>query len=376
MPRPGPLSGSSPSQSFGARLRRRSKLTAVVATVVAVVTAATVALNVVPARWVGQLLPGEDNPVAFLPGSAIASSHLLEIEGAEVFDPDGEIMVLTVSIDSNLNLYEWFRASIDENVELHSREAIFGGRSDDEQRQRNRQQMSVSIDSATIVALERLGFDVVDFTGVVFAEVIADGPSAGLFEAGEVIWAINGEPTNTVTELREVLAGLQPGDTAVISVESLEGADQRDVKVTLGSHPEHGGPFIGLGGITERIDERPLPFDVGLDLGAVGGPSAGLAFTLIMLDVLTPGELTGGKRVAVTGSMRVDESVGDVGGVTQKAVAARSAGAELILVPEASRDEALKGAGDVAVVGVSTLDDALQALRDLGGDPLQFPQQN
>jgi len=334
------------------------------------------AVNLVPVRWFGRVLPGLDNPVAFLPGSAIAASPLLAIDGTEVFDPDGEILILTVSIDSNLDLLEWLRATTDESVELHSREVVFGNRSDDEQRQHNRRQMSSSIDSATIVALERLGFDVADFTGVAFAEVIGDGPAAGQLEAGEVIRAINGEPTNTIASLRAVLAELQPGAIAVLSVESLDGASQRDVEITLGSHPDNGGPFIGLAGITERIEEQPLPFDVDLNLGAVGGPSAGLAFTLILLDVLTPGELTGGKRVAVTGSIRVDESVGDVGGIAQKAVAARQAGAELIIVPEAALDEARKGAGDVAVVGVSTLDDALQALSDLGGEPLQSLQQN
>ncbi|MCY4175060.1 MAG: PDZ domain-containing protein [Acidimicrobiaceae bacterium] len=338
-----------------------------------VLTIAVTLLNIVPVRWFGQFLPGEDDPVAFLPGSAIASSHLLEIEGAEVFDPEGEILVLTVSIDSDLDLLEWLRAAIDDDVELHDRRGVFGDRSETEQRQFNRLQMTNSIDSATIVALERLGFDVADFTGVQFVEVLEDGPSVGRLEAGEVIRAINGEPTDTVASLRAVLAELQPGDSAVVTVESLDGENRRDVEITLGSHPEHGGPFIGLAGITERVEERQLPFDVGLDLGAVGGPSAGLAFTLIMLDVLTPGELTAGKRVAVTGSIRVDETVGDVGGVAQKAVAARQAGAELIIVPEASLAEARAAAGEVAVVGVSTLGDALQALRDMGGQAPQLP---
>jgi len=82
------------------------------------------------------------------------------------------------------------------------------------------------------------------------------------------------------------------------------------------------------------------------------------------------GELTGGQRVAVTGSIRLDGSVGDVGGVAQKAVTARNAGAQMIIVPEASVDEALSGAGDVPVVGVATLDDALQALVGAGGEPV------
>ena len=87
--------------------------------------------------------------------------------------------------------------------------------------------------------------------------------------------------------------------------------------------------------------------------------------------MLTPGELTGGKRVAVTGSIRLDGSVGEVGGVAQKAVAARTAGAEMIIVPARLADQARLGAGNVPVVGVDTLDEALEALAAAGGDPFQ-----
>ena len=157
---------------------------------------------------------------------------------------------------------------------------------------------------------------------------------------------------------------------AVITVEDSETHELHDVEVRLGVHPDNGGPYIGVSGVTERVERSPLPFDVDISSGSVGGPSAGLAFTLVMLDVLSRGELTGGKRVAVTGSIRLDGSVGDVGGVVQKAVAARDAGAGLMIVPEGSVDEARSGAGDVPVVGVANLEEALQALADVGGDPV------
>ena len=327
-----------------------------------------------PAQWAGRLLPGDsvvdEGAVAFLPGTAIATSGRVEAEGIDVFDPEGEILLLTVAIDSELTVLDWIRSSLDEAVELRSRESVYGDRSDTEQREHNRHLMDSSKDIATIVALERLGVHAADFTGVLFFETVPGGPADGLLEPTDVILSIDGQPVTTVDSLRAVLAQLEPGAAAVITVEDSETDELRDVAITLGTHPDNGGPYIGVSGITERVSRSPLPFDVDISTGAVGGPSAGLAFTLVVLDVLSQGELTGGQRVAVTGSIHLDGSVGDVGGVAQKAVAARDAGARLIIVPEASADEARAGSSDVPVVGVANLEDALQALAGVGGDPV------
>ena len=342
--------------------------------IVTALGAAAAGLYFVPAQWAGRLLPGDslvdDDAVAFLPGTAIATSDRVEARGIEVFDPDGEILLLTVAIDSDLTVFDWVRSSMDDAIELRSRESVYGNRSAAEQRQHNRHLMDSSKDVATIVALEHLGVHAADFTGVLFVEIVPGGPADGLLEVSDVILAIDGRPVTTVASLRAVLTDLEPGMTAVVTVEDSETHEFRDVEIMLGTHPDTGGPFIGLSGITERVERPSLPFDVEIASGAVGGPSAGLAFTLVMLDVLTPGELTGGKRVAVTGSIRLDGSVGDVGGVAQKAVTARNAGAQMIIVPQASVDEARSGAGDIQVVGVATLDDALQALVGAGGEPV------
>lgn len=336
--------------------------------------ALAVGVYFVPAKWAGRLLPGasvvDDDAVAFLPGTAIATSSRVEAENIEVFDPDGEVLLLTVAIDSDVTVLDWVRSSMDDTIELRSRASVYGDRSNAEQHSYNRHLMDSSKDAATIVALERLGVDAADFTGVLFVETVPGGPADGLLKATDVILAIDGEPVTTVGSLRSVLDGLEPGAPAVVTVEDFETGERRDEQLILGVHPDHGGPFIGLSGITERVERSPLPFDVEIASGAVGGPSAGLAFTLVILDVLTPGELTGGKRIAVTGSIRLDGSVGDVGGVAQKAATARRAGAHMIIVPEASVAEARTSAGDVPVVGVATLDDALGALVSVGGEPV------
>jgi len=122
-----------------------------------------------------------------------------------------------------------------------------------------------------------------------------------------------------------------------------------------------------LGVVVETRSTYTLPFDVNIDVGQIGGPSAGLALTLGLLDVLSNGELTGGHRVAATGTISLDGAVGDVGGVAQKAVAVRKAGAQIFLVPPQELGNAKSHAGSMKVYAVSTLQQALDDLQALGG---------
>jgi PDZ domain-containing protein len=116
-----------------------------------------------------------------------------------------------------------------------------------------------------------------------------------------------------------------------------------------------------------------FPVEVEIDTARVGGPSAGLAFTLAIIDDMTPGSLTGGKRVAVTGAIDVDGRVGIVGGVEQKAITARTNRVQLMLVPKGEVRDARRGAGEVRVVGVDTIDEALAALQSAGGAAVRQP---
>ena len=117
---------------------------------------------------------------------------------------------------------------------------------------------------------------------------------------------------------------------------------------------------------------------MGIRTDKVGGNSAGLALTLAILEVLTPGELTAGLRVATTGTIDIDGEVGPIGGIRQKVVAARRAGIDLFLVPEHEVSDARDVAGDLRVEGVANLDDALDVLAELGGnaDALALPTES
>ena len=224
---------------------------------------------------------------------------------------------------------------------------------------------------ATAVALDRLGEDVtITTTGAIVRGIAEDSPAAEALELDDVIVAVDGEPIDEIGEVGDLLQPGGPGASHTLTVERPAGSDTRvDVDVTTIAAPDD--PSRAIIGIDpeDRISAFDFPIDVTIDSGAVGGPSAGLAFTLAVLDVLTPGELTGGHKVAVTGTMDLDGRVGPVGGGAQKGFAVRDAGYEVFLVPSDELEEVREAVGDeVEVIAVDTLDEALEALQSLGGD--------
>lgn len=353
--------------------RRRTRILGTIMVVVAVIGGLGF---VVPAQWAGRLVPGnsdvDEGAVAFRPGSARVVGEGVDITGTETFEPEGQILFTTVSIDDNLSVWEWVEANIDDSIEIRTRDEVFGDRSDSENRQRNLQLMQSSKDTAVVVALDHLGLDVLVATGVGFEETVEGGPADGLIVSGEIIVAIDDDSVSDLESLRTILGRHEAGDEVVLTVEHFETGATRQVSLVFGVHPDDGGAFIGIGGVQPRLTDAPLPFEVAIDSGRIGGPSAGLAFTLTILDLLTPGELTGGRDVAVTGTISIDGSVGPVGGVAQKAAAARSANVELFIVPDAAVDLARASAGSMRVIGVSSLDAALEALSDFGGQTTEL----
>jgi PDZ domain-containing protein len=170
----------------------------------------------------------------------------------------------------------------------------------------------------------------------------------------------------------KALAAHQPGDTVTLKVEGPPAADgtippARTETVALAARKDDAAkPMLGVDLGTRNPDFK-VPFSVQIDSKSVGGPSAGLAFTLGIVDVLTPGSLTGGRPVAITGTIELDGTVGPIGGIRQKTFLAERAGMELFIVPTAEAEEAKRYAGTMKVVGVDDLDGALRALADNGG---------
>lgn len=305
------------------------------------------------------------------PGSIWPTDGLIEVEGRDVYvDDAGEVAFTTVSIKP-ATAFEAFLGWVDPDVSVVDEDLILGGRSEKENREVNEAAMLSSQETATVVALQELGYEVVTGTGAEIVEVDPERPAAEHFGPGDVIVSVDGQP---VTLWEQVVSGVgqhRPGETVTFEVERGGRGPVEEVTVEVApySDDEPDRPIVGLAGTTRDL-AIDLPFEVEIDAKDVGGPSAGLAFTLAVLDLLTPGDLTGGEKVATTGTIAFDGTVGPIGGIEQKTVAARRAGIDLFLVPTAELEKARARAGSMRVVGVDDLDDALAALDDVGGNAL------
>jgi PDZ domain-containing protein len=326
------------------------------------------------------------------PGSSRATEPLISVDGAPTYDAPGNVDFLTVSLREATPV-ELLAAWINPAVDVKSREDILGKQSPEENQKLNLQMMSDSKDAATYQALHRLGYDIpTSGSGAVVASVQQGSPADGTLKIGDVITSVNGQTVALNSDLVKVVGSQPPGTVLTMAVTTLdlpelqaaqaEGAEgvtsaepgtTRTVEVTLGARaddPSKG--FLGVSTFTRDLS-FDFPVQVTIDSGRVGGPSAGLAFTLGLLDVMTPDSITGGLKIATTGTMSLDGTVGPVGGVHQKVVAAQREGVELMLVPSSELDEARHYADGLRIEPVDNLDQALQVLSTVGGGDTVLP---
>lgn len=313
--------------------------------------------------------------VALMPGTARDTEPLVEVEGTEAFASDGEILFTTVRLRQRINFWEYLYLQLDDDVELIEEDLVLGDRTPDENREVNLQLMTDSKDLAVAVALEQLGFETIEENGVIVFSTVEGAAAEGVIEPGDLILSVAGLEVLSARQLVEALGAYQPGDPVEFGLERHESGLVEEVTITLGANPDNAdAAFLGVAPQTLLdISDPPVDFDVAIDSGSVGGPSAGLAFTLAILDELTPGDLTGGVDVAVTGEIRADGSVGSVGGVRQKAAAVRDLGVEVFIVPAELGEDTIasvieRAGPNVRVVPVADLTEALAVLEELGGD--------
>lgn len=315
--------------------------------------------------------------VALTPGSARAVEPLVTITDGPDVRPeidaeaasDESLLFVTVSVRRPSGIEALIRV-LDDTNEVLPAQLIDGGQSREENRSFNLQLMTDSKDKAAKVALERAGFTVdVETDGAVVLDLAPAFPVADVVRPGDTIVGADGTEIAMASDLVDVIAGREPGDPLTLDVVAFGQDEARTVDTTLGTNPETGAAQLGV-----SLDDRPaytFPFEVAIDSGEVGGPSAGLAFTLAILDQLTAGDLTGEGVVAVTGTIELDGSVGPVGGVLQKTEAAIDAGAKVFLVPPDEFADAMEAArGRIEVRQVASLDEAVAALESTGGDPI------
>ena len=232
-----------------------------------------------------------------------------------------------------------------------------------ERRRQNLRQMDRSEEVAAAVALRELGYDVdAKPEGAQVVAVAPDAPAAGKLEPTEVIVAVDGTPVQTPDDLRRLIAKHEPGDTVRLRVRA--GGATRVVEVgTIESPDEPGRPIVGIQ--VEQFADIKLPIGVEIDLGNVGGPSAGLAFALDVVEEVR-GNVDRGLRVAVTGELELDGGVAPIGGIKQKVIGARRSGADVFIVPAGDNAvEARRHAGDLRIIPVESFGQALRALATL-----------
>ncbi len=298
--------------------------------------------------------------LAFSPGPVSDAADSVVVEEVPVYPPDGELLMLTV-VSQDVNLFEALIAGADPTIDLVPKEAVRRpGESDEQYRSRVLEQMEDSNFRAITVALNYLGIEMVPVE-VVIDDMVEGTNAAELFRQGDTLTTVNGAPVSGVADITAALEPLAPGD--VIPVTVLRDGESLELKVELAEREDQpGAPMIGI--VVGELTQPPFPITI--RSGDVGGPSAGMMHTLAIIDSLTEGELTGGHVIAGTGTINLDGTVGPIGGIRQKVVAAEAAGAEIILVPEKNYQAALTAERqNIEIVPVGTIADAVEFLESL-----------
>ena len=315
--------------------------------------------------------------VEILPGSADVVSERLTISGTKTFKPKGTVMWATVGLRRGLGVFELLDGWLRSDTDVFPRKEILGDETRTESDLRSRAEMDDAKLVARVTVARRLGFRTSN-GGAEILDLDEKAPAHSRLKTHDLIVSADGKAVCLQGDLAEVVKTKKPGDPIVLGIKRRTSGEGKPLtrsavqEIPVRTYKPEGANRAFVGVVLGPAKERPcsFPFTVDIDTARIGGPSAGLAMTLAMLDQLSPGELTGGVKVAATGTIESNGDVGEIGGVKQKTAAVKAAGAKLFIVPAAEYPIAKKQAGSMRVVGVRTLDEALAALVAIGGEPL------
>ncbi len=291
--------------------------------------------------------------------------EIVKVEGAETFHDDGELRFTTVYAtepEADVNLFRLLEAWIDGDDAIYPYDAIYAPEDTDESKQAEGAfQMVTSQDTAVAVALTELGYDVPAFPEV--RRVLDGSPADGELEEGDLLVSIDGTPVRFIDEVADVVDAIPDDQATELRV-------RRDGEMrTVSLQREEIDGRLAFGFEMTQYYEFPVEVTFGIDPD-IGGPSAGLMFSLAVYDTLTEGSMTGGQVVAGTGTLSPDGSVGPIGGIDQKIAGAREADTDLFLVPAENCDDAYESPqGDMELVRVATMSEAADAIETWAADP-------
>ena len=291
-----------------------------------------------------------------------------DIEYGEIenYEFEGNLFQLTVRRDeASALIYAW--SLLNDTYDLYPREVILpDGVTPKELSEISIQNMRTSENVAIAVALKNLEYKIESKgDGVAVVGLLDDSPVKNKLKKGDLLNSINNTEIYSATEFISTLRTYSIGETVSIGLlrETNGVKEQIYIETILVEHVEYKGePMVGF--LATTVNERfDFPFEVDIKTGNVGGPSAGLMMALNVYNNLIPEDITNSTVVAGTGTIEIDGSVGPVGGIKQKIIAAKRAGAELILVPVANFEEAkLFETDNTAIIAVDSFDEALSVI--------------
>ena len=308
------------------------------------------------------ILPSDE--YVFLPDKARPLAPLVKVQGEKPDENGGGIYYVAVDIRKASVLETVFPGLNDGATLVPQNQVRPKGVDERARRQGELQQMTRSQQYAAAVALRVLGYTVAVKTRGALVEAVGGGyPASGRLRSNDVIVAVDGKAVRNATDLTRLMRTKEPGGTVRLRVRR----DGKPVEQTLRTTRSPSDPNRAFLGIVIADDaDVDLPIDVEFDLGNVGGPSAGLAFALDLLDELGR-DVDHGRRVAATGEILLDGSVREVGGLKQKTIGARRSGVDIFLVPGENAAEARRYADGLRIVAVDSFQQALRALATTSG---------
>jgi Lon-like protease len=297
----------------------------------------------------------------FLPDEPQALAPLVDVEGERPDEDGGGIYYVAVDV-RKASLLEKIAPGIREGATLVDVSQVRApGQNEQEHRRVELASMRQSQEYAAAVALRSLGYPVeIVPRGAEIATVVDGFPAEGRLRTHDVVVAVDGKTVTNPDEFRSTLLRKRPGDSVRLRVRGRNG--NRVVGLRTVRNPDRPDrPFIG---VLIREPDVKLPITVRINTGDVGGPSAGLAFALDLLEELGR-DVDRGHKIVASGELGLDGSVGGVGGIKQKTIGARRAGADVFLVPGDNAREARQHAGGLRVIPVQSFRQALRALATL-----------
>src|SRR5215211_1406791 len=281
---------------------------------------------------------------------------LIDVDGPPTYGSSGHLVLTTVrfaKVTPLTALVAW----LDPDRTLVGEDVLYPeGLTPDEEERRAVSQMDQSKIDATVVVLSLLTRYPDDHARGALIDQVGEGcPAEGGLFPGDVIVRVDDERIRSPDEASSAIEAVPPGRPIDIRIRT--DGEAHEVEVARGRCPGIREPLIGISTV------EPFPFPIAIESDDVGGPSAGLMWALGLYDLLTPDDLTDGRTIAGTGTIDRDGKIGPVGGVVDKIVAARTAGADLLFVPKGNAGD-LRGIdrGDLRVVAVGTFEEALEAL--------------